>query len=259
MVTEIQPQDGSSFDEGLAASADDGTQEPDEEVVPASRERRPGMVTSPSPSLGDAGKTKKDWKFWKKDTVTTPKLPKTREQRPSVAKGRRVSAAQTIEDVWSGIGGLAVRSGTNAPVGRCLQWQAPVAGEMLDEAVKGTVFDKILLQRIAKGRGRFDAVGAVFGPPLIVLAIQRNPQNSELLFPLLKASIRNSLPLMVPAIKKVKAREEAAEEAARELFPDLLPGEDPVDAIMEMMFLGWTPAQPVPTAETVSAEEVQTV
>lgn len=238
--------EGSDYlDQVIGGDADLGG-EAARQVGPAV-ERRPGMVTSPSPSLGGVEPPKKKgWRFWeKKETANNeqPRAPKTKEARPKSA--RRNSSAQTIEDVWSGIGGLAVRSGRHAPVGRCLQWQAPVAGEMLDEAIKGTALDRLILQPITKGRGRFDALGAILGPPLIVLAIERNPQNAEMLIPALKASIRNSLPLMVPAIKKVQAREAAAAEAARELFPDLAPGADPVEEIIAMMFSDWTP-QPQP-------------
>lgn len=120
---------------------------------------------------------------------------------------------------------------------------------MLDEAVKGTVVDKVVLQPIARGRSKFDAFGALLGPPLIVLAIERNPANAEMLLPMLRASIRSSLPMMIPAIKKVKAREAAAAEAARELFPDLPEGVDPVDEVIAMMFADWTPVEAPPVAD----------
>jgi hypothetical protein len=245
MANEESIESVDNFDEVVGGAPDSDIEE-SSEVESLQVERRPGaMVTSPSPShLGDAGPTRKkpkDWKFWKKDQSSAPKMTKTGEKRPVVSKGKRVSTAPTISDLWSGAGGLAVRSGKHAPLGRLMQWQAPVAGEMLDEAVKGTIVDRMVLQPVAKGRGRFDALGAVFGPPLIVMAIERNPQNAEMLIPMLKASIRSSLPLMVPAIKKVAAREAAAAEAARELFPDLGPGEDPVDSIIAMMFADWTP------------------
>jgi len=245
MVYEESAEVVDRFDEVVGGSTDSSLEESDE-VTPSVVEMRPGaVVTSPSPSSQGASeqpkKKPKDWKFWKKDQTSAPKLPKTNEKRPTVSKGKRASTAPTIADVWSGIGGLAIRSGNHAPLGRLMQWQAPVAGEMLDDAVKGTIVDRMVLQPVAKGRGRFDALGAVFGPPLIVLAIERNPNNAEMLIPMLKASIRNSLPLMVPAIKKVAAREAAAAEAARELFPDLGPGEDPVDSIIAMMFADWTP------------------
>ena len=180
--------------------------------------------------------------------------PRTKEKRPKAQTrpGRRVSAADTLGDVWGGVGGLAIRSGRHAPLGRCLQFQAPVAGEMLDEAVKGTFVDKLVLQPVVKTRGRFDLLGAVMGPPLIVLAMERNPQQMDVLMPMLRSSIRASLPLMVPAIKKVQEKERKAAEAAADLFPDLAPGEDPVDAIISMMFADWVPPAPPPQNENVA-------
>ena len=208
------------------------------------------QVTPPKAGLFDRFRKKKQ-----PDDVSEP-APKTKERRPKAQTrpGRRNSAADTLGDLWGGIGSLAIRSGTHAPLGRCLQFQAPVAGEMLDEAVKGSIVDKMLLQPVVKARGRFDLLGAVIGPPLIVLAIERNPAQAEALMPMLRSSIRASLPLMVPAIKKVQEKERKAAEAAAELFPDLPPGEDPADAIIAMMFSDWVPnvPQPEPEPETES-------
>lgn len=239
---------------------DDFAAEVISEVASLQVEQRPGVYSSPSPQQGAAVpvKPKRGWRFWEKSADTAPreKAPKTSERKPSVSK-RRQSVAPTIEDAWSAIGGLAVRSGRHAPLGRCLQWQAPIAGEILDDAVRGTALDRIVFQPIAKGRGRFDAVGAIMGPPLIVLAMERDPSRIDILMPVLKASIRSSLPLMVPAIKKVQKREAEAAAAARELFPDLPEGADPVDAIISMMFADWTPPQPTyEAAEQVPSENV---
>jgi hypothetical protein len=130
-----------------------------------------------------------------------------------------MSAADTIADGWAAVGaGDPIRD--PCPLGRCLQWQAPVAGEMLDEAVAGTFIDKMALQKIVRGRGRFDTLASVLGPPAIVFAIERNPAQAEVLLPMLAASIRSSLPHMVPAIKKARAKEEKMAQAAAELFAD---------------------------------------
>jgi len=205
------------------------------------------QVTPPKAGLFDRFKKKKP-----AADGASKAAPTTKERRPKAQTrpGRRVSAADTLGDVWSGIGSLAIRSGTHVPLGRCLQFQAPVAGEMLDEAARGSIIDKMLLQPVVKTRGRFDLLGAVLGPPLIVLAIERNPAKAEALMPMLRSSIRASLPLMVPAIKKVQEKERKAAEAAAELFPDLAPGEDPVDAIIAMMFSDWVPNVPQPEPET---------
>ena len=221
-------------------------------------EQRPGgFVSSPDPqAAAPGGRRKLRDLFQKREQKELPRqeAPVTKEKRPKAKAGRRVSAADTLGDVWSGVGALAIRTG-HAPLGRCLQFQSQVSGEILDDALKGTVIDKVALQPIAKGRGRFDALGAVLGPPMIVFAIERNPQQIDVLMPMLKSSIRSSLPLMVPAIKRVQEKEARAAEAAAELFPDLPPGADPVDAIIEMMFSDWVP--PAPAAEPEPEPEPQ--
>ena len=79
-----------------------------------------------------------------------------------------------------------------------------------------------------------------------------------MLLPILKSSIRNSLPMMAKAIKKVQAKEKAMAEAAAELFPDLPEGEDPADAILAMIFDGWTPPTPSPSeAPPVETNETE--
>lgn len=240
-------------------------------------EQRPGagVGTPSSPSRGAAGgetrpqapesKVKKWWKGREKASAPgdgTPP-PTTRERRPATGKGgRRESGAETISDAWSALGSMAIRTGSHAPLGRCMQWQAPVAGEMLDEAIKGSIVDKMALQRVVKGRQRFDVLGAVFGPPLLVLAIERNPQNAQTLMPMLASSIRHSLPLMVPAIKKAKERERKVQEATALLFeddPDFPKGVDPVEYILQMMFEGWIapePPQPEPVPDMYADEPV---
>lgn len=147
---------------------------------------------------------------------------------------------------------MAVRSGRHQPLGRYLQFSAAVSAELLDDAVSGTVVDRVILQPIVKGRGRFDGLAAVLGPPALILAIEQNPERAPMLVPMLKSSIRGALPQMAKAVKKVQAKERAMADAAAELFPDLEPGEDPADAILAMIFEGWTP--PAPVVETVEPE-----
>lgn len=211
-------------------------------------ERQPGGGSPSPPGAGAPGKKRGFFSRFKKDMTAPGYLPPTKEKRPKVAKstGRRISGADTLSDIWTGAGSLAVQTGHHAPLGRCLQFQAPVAGEMLDEAIKGSFVDRAVLQPIVKARGRFDLVGAVFGPPVLVYSMERamaagDRARFDMLGALLKSSIRQGLPLMVPAIKKVKMKEAAAAEAAAELFPDLPEGVDPVDAIIADMFATWVP------------------
>ena len=226
------------------------------EVRPGARSSRARSDDSPSAgSWRDRVKSKVDGL---RGAKATPKQEApTKERRPKMTKGRRVSAADTLSDAWGGFGALAIRGG-HAPLGRCLQFQAPVAGEMLDEAVKGTFVDRAVLQSVVKARGRFDLLGAVLGPPMIVMAIERNPAQADVLIPILKSTIRSSLPLMVPAIKKVQQKEAAAAEAAAELFPDLPAGVDPVDEIVAMMFADFMPASPTMEEEEAPSPDAAT-
>jgi len=220
-------------------------------------ERRPGSGGSQSVPPGDTGDApqsdnRRRW-FQRKPAPDVAPAPVTPERRPGkktpARLGRRQSTADTLEDILNGVGALAVRSGNNVPIGRYLQFSAPVNAEILDDAVAGTALDRIALQPLVKGRGRFDALGAVLGPPAIIIAIQRDPSKAPVLIPVLKSTLRNSLPAMAKAAKKVQAKEAAAQKAAEELFPDLAPGEDPADAIIAMLFDGWTPPAPVQSPE----------
>jgi hypothetical protein len=229
-------------------------------------ERAPGSGL-PSPSVPAAGPTKSGrWgRFFggsKKGPPSNdgaPLPPRGRERTPKLPAGRRVSASETISDAWSGVGGFVARNPGHVPLGRYMQFQAPVAGEMLDEAVKGTIIDKVALQRIVKARGKFDLIGAVFGPPAIIYAIERDPSRQDVLIPMLRSSIRNALPLMVPAIKKIKVKAEATQAAAAELFaddPNYDPSIPPEDYILNLIFGGWEPpqAQPQPTDAVTTVE-----
>lgn len=235
----------------------------DEEVLhePSMRsgERRPGGGSSSVPSSqdDDSGQTK-GWRsfFTKKERPAPASQIRPSKEKTPRKLGRRVSTSDTIEDIISGAGALAMRTNKHYPLGRYLQFSAPVSAEILDEAIQGTIIDRRVLQPIVKGRGRYDALGAVFGPPAIILAIENDPAKAPLLIPLLKSSIRNSLPQMAKAIKKVQAKEAAMEQAAKELFPDLPAGEDPADAVIAMIFEGWIPPAP-PEPESHEAEPTE--
>jgi hypothetical protein len=215
-------------------------QEPDD----LGTERRPGLHTSPvsddgAPSPPPHKGIRFPWQ--KRDEQPRGDAPKTEEKRPDKPKGKRVSTAETISDAWGFVGGAALRSRRYYPVGNCLVWQAPLAGEMVDEAIKGSIVDTKVLQPFVKARERFDLVGAIAGPPLIVLAIIQQPSRANVLMPILRASVENALPYMVPAMKKAEKKWADKIAAIKELYPDLdIPeGQDPVDLIIGQMFAGY--------------------
>ena len=244
-------------DDDLLPEFYDDIIEPTEDDIFSSGERRPGSITSPvseqdgvTPPPKGIGSL-----FGKKKLKSEPGTPftkKTSEKAPK-APGRRVSTAETVEDVWTAIGGVAQRTGRHLPLGRYLQWQAPAAGEMIDQALAGSFVDRRFLQPAVKTRGRLDVLAAVIGPPAIILAIEQNPDRANQLLPLLKSAIRSSLPTLLPAMKKAQAREDKVNKAVSELFgDDFPPGVDPVDVVLEQMFGGWIPPTPEPNYETTT-------
>ena len=230
--------------------------EPDEEAatpdpVESSRrgEVRPGSSGSPltnqTPAPPDVEEKKSIFSRRKKSGPPR-ELPTTREKRPKPT-GRRVSAADTLTDLYGALGGLMQRVGASpdrpvgphAPLGRFLAWQAPIAGELLDQTVANTFVDNKLLQPAVRARSSFDTLAALLGPPAIIFAIESHPERAEALIPLLENSIRSSLPTLLPAMKKMKEREEKVRKATAEMFPDLPPGVDPVHQVIEEMFAGF--------------------
>lgn len=218
----------------------------DETPLGSPSESRPGTIgTPPTGSSETRPETPRGWRriFQKKDDAGAAWEAKPKPAKSPSLRGRQ-SAAETIADLWALGGSIAAHSPRHVPVGRYMQFQAPVAGEMLDEAIKGSPVDRLVIQRVVKARARFDLASAVFGPPLIILAIESNPALMRTLGPVLEAQIRSSLPLMVPAIKKIKAKQQAAQDAAEELFRDdetFDPAVDPVQQIMAMVFGDWVP------------------
>lgn len=206
---------------------------------------------------------------------------RTSERAPKPSRsagGRRVSAADTFADLWGFGGAYLARSG-HAPTGRMLAFQAPVAGEILDDAVKGTVIDKAVVQKIVGARGRFDAVFAIVGPPALAWQMEKAMQAGDegrfrMLEGMLKSSIKSALPTMVPAMRKVRQRESAAQEAMADLLDEAelaamglrLEGGKPVDAsgtvvdvgdvFVAMLFAEWeAPPAPPPPADEPTHEE----
>jgi hypothetical protein len=234
--------------DSLGDSKTESSEEDLTETQPPTNERRPGTFGDAEPKS-----KKKTWGFGKKESSTNNTAPSTKEKAPRGA-GRRISVSDTLEDVWQGVGGLAIRA-NHAPLGRYLQWQSPAAGQLLDEAVSGTIVDRKLLQPAVRARGRLDILIALAGPPGLILAIERNPERAQMLLPALKSALRSSLPTILPAMKKAAAKEEKVNDAIRDLFPDLPPGVDPIDLVIEQLFNGYSFEPP---AQDVSSSEEQT-
>ena len=89
------------------------------------------------------------------------------KKKPAGKKPPRVSTSDLLGSVWRGAAKLLTPL---PPLQRTLRMQAPVAGDLLDDVVKGTVVDP-LLQPLARLASQGKTVQALVGPPAFVTAI----------------------------------------------------------------------------------------
>lgn len=102
-----------------------------------------------------------------------------RAARRSKATGRgqggkraRISTEDVLGSVWRAAAKLAVPL---PPLNRTLRIQAPVAGMILEDAVKGTVADRVL-QPLARIGAQGKVISALAGPPVLVTALSLHIQ-----------------------------------------------------------------------------------
>jgi len=129
----------------------------DESVMAESKPRNPKARTRPT-SATTAGKQH----FWQRG-------------KPAAAKAKkkpRISTEDILGGLWRGMAKLAAPL---PPLQRTLRIQAPVAGLLLEDAVKDTVADTVL-QPLARLAGQGKVVSALLGPPVIVTALMVHVQ-----------------------------------------------------------------------------------
>src|SRR5215472_5899376 len=140
-------------------------------------------------------------------------------------KHKRVSVAPLISEAWLFMGGAAQR--IDVPLGRCLQMQSLVAGEIMEDIVKGTAGDRIL-QPLARAEDKAKAVAALLLPPALVVALERaqmldedrRKQREAILYPMLIQSMMLWERVAAGKMETMMARAEAdapARERAEEM------------------------------------------
>jgi hypothetical protein len=171
---------------------------------PPDPETAPQLPAEPSSEAPPQARRKR--RIWERQT--SPLQPK----QPGRAKNvKRVPLEAWGSRAWAG---LAYVMGAGAtPTSRVLNMQAPVAGIIVDDMIKGTVVDKVLqpLARFGEGAGQAFALA---GPPLLVGLLERQPGMYPVLRPVLAEAMTEWVLVAGPAMRKAKAR---AENVAREL------------------------------------------
>jgi len=229
--------------EGPAPDPVDGAAGP----LYSSEERRPTEGKAPKPGIGSrlfGGKTS--------DGGSEARPPATSERRPAVQKKRATS--QATAEFWGSAveAGSAVVARTDyVPMARAMVWSSPVAGEIIEEATRGTPVDRLIQPLVRNGEKwteLFDLIG-FWGA---IGMAQANPAQAPAALGFARKRLVNLLPKIAANITKQRAAEKRAVEALtevmpdlREMFPDADPDSDPVDLLLQMLFAAPQAAEPV--------------
>lgn len=143
---------------------------------------------------------------------------------------KRVSLETTCAGAWSVLAAAAAQSG-RGPTSRVLAMQAPVAGVILEEELKGTVVDKIL-QPLARTAATGSRVGALLGPPVLVTLLDQKPHLAPQILPVLRLALRQWVVVAGPALKAQERKQQRAMEALG------LNEGDSLDELIESMIEG---------------------
>jgi hypothetical protein len=113
-------------------------------------------------------------KWLKRDKATT--ATKTKRERRQWGSGPREPLDEPIGFVYGGAGALIARGKTKfAPVGKVMQLQSGVIGVMADDALKGSLVDKIVQPIVKEGR-QFKKVGEAVALPVATAMVIANPE-----------------------------------------------------------------------------------
>lgn len=152
---------------------------------------------------------------------TPPRSPRPRKltglfsraaaRRPRSGPKRRVSLESTLAGGWSILAAAAAQTG-RGPTGRVLAMQAPVAGVILEDALKGTLADRVL-QPLARSAQSASKVGALLGPPVLVTLLDMHPEWAPQILPILHTTMRQWVLVAGPALKAQEKKAAKAMEA----------------------------------------------
>lgn len=212
----------------------------DESVMTEAKPRRPKSPRAGSSSKGNTGSSFRPGSFFRRG----------KQQSGARAKKKpRISTEDLLGSLWRGAAKLAAPL---PPLQRTLRIQAPVAGLLLEDAVRDTAADTVL-QPLARIAGQGKVVSALVGPPLIVTALMvhvqqraqmQPPQDPNPLFVSVGTeALRSSLmtwmevagPKFEVAIRREKEFEEKYGQSVDELIAFLLspPAASQAEAEME--------------------------
>lgn len=176
---------------------------------------------------------------WKEDKYTPPTKART-------------SGEQVLNTAFFGLGYLLVSRQIDPPVGRTIQFEAPLAAQAIDKAIAGTFIDRILQPLFNKSE-QLEGLGAILALPVMVGLYERKPALAPILEPAMLEVVGIAADELVPVMRKHKAKARRNARSLSELTDafDIPKGTDPRIAILGSFFRDVQPeeGQPQPPTE----------
>ncbi len=163
----------------------------------------------------------------------------------------RVSTADFWSDVVEGLVPVVSRGGLPA-MGNAITWTSPVAGDIIQDVTKDGIVDRIV-QPIARNQRKYEDLFDLIGLWAAVGYMQTNPQSAFQAVEFAKKRIKRLLPRISKKIVAERKKEREAVAAIAEISPEIMEfarsvglEDDPIEALLQMMFVQVAPPEPVP-------------
>lgn len=146
----------------------------------------------------------------------------------------RESGEKIIGTIIFGVGSLLVGKQIDPPVGRCLQFESPLAAKQIDVAIAGTFIDR-LLQPLFRKSEQLEGLGAVIALPVLVGLYERKPNLAPAIEPVLYEVVATTMEQVAPLMRKERTKQRRTARTLADLNetfnlpPDV---KDPVEAVL---------------------------
>lgn len=190
-----------------------------------------------------------------KTSVKLPKAAAAVKAVPEPKAKARKPAGENLALLVSLGAQFFARSGY-LPLANSLAFEAPAAGQAIDTALAGSVIDRKVIQPLAGGAEKWEAVGACLSLPVLVHMCTVFPHLQGAFEPQMRRAAEEILVLSVPTIRKKVERDRKLADALAELGhidPTIAASADPVGDILAGFFAGYQPATPEETQVAQSA------
>lgn len=166
--------------------------------------------------------------------TTPPTKSDFKEDKYSPPKRGRESGEKIFGAALIGVGAILVNRRIDPPVGRVLQFESPLAAKKIDDAIAGTIIDR-LLQPLFRKSDDIEGLGAVLGLPILVGIYERRPEMAPVLEPMLYEVMGVMMDQLAPVMRKEKTKQRRTARSLADMSEtfNLPPGtKDPIAAIL---------------------------